>query len=164
MEVGPGPGLFLYFAAKSENIVKLEAWDISASSIMETRSALSSLGVKRDITIIEQDVMEAPSGRSEFDAIVISEVLEHLERPDAALQSLRSALKPGGLIFINVPINSPAPDHIYLWRTTDEFRGFVTDQGYEIESVYLFPMTGLTLESAVRKRKSISCVVVGRRP
>jgi SAM-dependent methyltransferase len=164
LEVGPGHGLFLYFASKSVNLATLEAWDVSASSIAETRSTLRSLGVTRDIAIVEQDVLTASSREAEFDAAVISEVLEHLERPDVALRTLFGALKPGGRIFINAPLNSPAPDHIYLWRTPEEFRSFVTRQGFAIESFKLFPVTGSSLELALRQNLSVSCVVTGKKP
>ena len=163
LEVGPGHGLFLYFAAQ-QPLGRMEAWDVSASSIAETRAALGRLGVEREITIVEQDVLVAPPRTEEFDAAVISEVLEHLERPDAALKSLHSALRPGGRIFINAPINSPAPDHIYLWRDPEEFTGFVQEQGFEIESEHLLPVTGHTLERALRRKLSVSCVVIARKP
>ena len=163
LEVGPGHGLFLYFASQRP-LGKMEAWDVSQSSIAETRSALNHLGVVREITIVEQDVLVAPERSNEFDAAVISEVLEHLERPDAALRSLYSALKPGGRIFINAPINSPAPDHIYLWRDPEEFTSFVEGQGFEIGSKHFLPVTGHSLERALRRKLSVSCIVIGRKP
>jgi len=161
LEIGPGHGLFLYFASMAPNIASLEAWDVSASSIAETRAALGRLGVERPITIVEQDILAAPRRHDEFDGAVISEVLEHLERPDLALQSLHAALKPGGRIFINAPINSPAPDHIYLWRTPEEFTDFVAAQGFEIADAQFFPVTGASLERALRKQLSVSCIVIG---
>lgn len=164
IEVGPGHGLFLYFAAQQPAMARLEAWDVSQSSIAATRHALDRLGVTREVTLIEQDVLKAPSRNAEFDSAIISEVLEHLERPDLALQTLRQALKPGGRLFINVPINSPAPDHIYLWRTTEEFTSFVADQGFDIESTQFLPMTGYSLAQALKHQLSISCVVIAARP
>jgi SAM-dependent methyltransferase len=164
LEVGPGHGFFLAFASRVENIEYMEAWDVSPSSIAEAKQALGRLGVTREISIIEQDVLVAPARHSEFDAAVISEVLEHLERPDLALQSLCAALKPGGRIFINAPINSPAPDHIYLWRSPKEFLDFVKAQGFEIEAAYDLPQTGVKLERAIKLNLSVSCVVIGRKP
>ena len=164
LEVGPGHGLFLYFASQVAQIDRLEAWDVSQSSIAETRHALKTLGATRPITITEQDVLVAPSRHDEFDLAIISEVLEHLERPDLALKSLHAALKPGGRIFINAPVNSPAPDHIYNWDSTDAFSQFVTDQGFEIEQTRLFPVTGASIDLAQRKKLSISCVVIARKP
>lgn len=160
LEVGPGHGFFLYFASRSARIAKLEAWDVSGASIKETRAALKKLNVTREIALIEQDVMQAPTRHEEFDAAVISEVLEHLERPDLALRSLWAALRPGGRIFIHVPINSPAPDHIYLWRSTQELAKFVEDQGFRIDVAHDFPVTGYTLKRAVKYKVSISGVLI----
>jgi 2-polyprenyl-3-methyl-5-hydroxy-6-metoxy-1,4-benzoquinol methylase len=164
LEVGPGHGFFLYFASQQASIDRLEAWDVSPSSIAEARQALSRLGVTRDISIVLQDVLAAPARHDEFDAAIISEVLEHLERPDLALQSLCAALKPGGRIFINAPINSPAPDHIYLWRTPEEFRSFVEAQGFVIDEAHDLPQTGVSLERALKQAISVSCVVIARKP
>ena len=164
LEVGPGHGFYLAFASRVANIARMEAWDVSPSSIAETKQALSRLGVSREISIIEQDVLAAPARHNEFDVAVISEVLEHLERPDLALQSLYAALRPGGRIFINVPINSPAPDHIYLWRSPAEFLEFVKAQGFEIVEAHDFPQTGATLERALKLDLMISCVLIGRKP
>lgn len=164
LEVGPGHGLFLYFAAKDPNVAELEAWDVSQSSIAATHHALDKLGVTRPINIVEQDVLTAPRLNGAYDSAIISEVLEHLEQPDVALQTLHSALKPGGRVFINVPINSPAPDHIYLWTSIEDFVDFVKAQGFEIESSQFLPVTGATLERAIRRKLSISCIVIGRKP
>jgi ubiquinone/menaquinone biosynthesis C-methylase UbiE len=164
LEVGPGHGFFLCFASREADLGRMEAWDVSPSSIAEAKQALSRLGVARDIEIVEQDVLAAPARHDEFDAAVISEVLEHLERPDLALQSLCAALKPGARIFINAPINSPAPDHIYLWRTPQEFSEFVRAQGFEIEEAHDLPQTGVKLERALKLNLSVSCSVIGRKP
>lgn len=164
LEVGPGHGFFLYFAQTQANIVQLEAWDVSPSSIAETARALAKLGVTRDVSIVHQDVLAAPARHDEFDAAVISEVLEHLERPDLALQSLHTALKPGGRIFINAPINSPAPDHIYLWRSPEEMAAFIETQGFVIDEAHYLPQTGVSLERARKLNFSVSCVFVAHKP
>ena len=164
LEVGPGHGLFLYFASQSDKLAELEAWDVSKSSIAATTAALQRLGVSRPIKLIEQDVLSATPHRDMFDSAIISEVLEHLERPDLAMKTLRTSLRPGGRLFINVPVNSPAPDHIYLWTNPDEFVAWVEAQGFEIEAAEFYPVTGASLQRAIAKKLSISCVVIARRP
>lgn len=160
LEIGPGHGIFLYFASMQPNVAALEAWDVSEGSIIETREALHTLGVTREVALVQQDILKAPERHNEFDAAVISEVLEHLERPDLALRSLHAALKPGGRIFIHVPINSPAPDHIYLWRQIEEFHSFVEAQGFRIDIAHNLPVTGYTLERAIKRGVSISCILI----
>ena len=77
------------------------------------------------------------SDAARFDEIAVSEVLEHIEHPGQALSALRETLAPGGLIFINVPLNSPAPDHIYLLRSEAEARALITSAGLEIVELQL---------------------------
>ena len=71
-------------------------------------------GIEKSVSFTEVDILAADEAPGKYDMVVISEVLEHLERPEQALSFLNSALNPGGLIYVNVPINSPSPDHIYL--------------------------------------------------
>jgi 2-polyprenyl-3-methyl-5-hydroxy-6-metoxy-1,4-benzoquinol methylase len=161
LEVGPGHGLLIYLAASDRRCASATGWDVSDTSIAATRTMLSRLGVTRAVELVRQNIFDAVADDQRFDSIVISEVCEHLEDPKAALRQLRARLAPRGRIFVNVPVNSPAPDHIYLLRTPEEAADLVRDAGLEIESVTLFPMTGLTEKQARKLRGTISCVVVG---
>jgi 2-polyprenyl-3-methyl-5-hydroxy-6-metoxy-1,4-benzoquinol methylase len=164
LEVGPGHGLFLYFAAHCPEVAGIEAWDVSDSSIAATRKALDTLGVDRDISLTKQDVLTSPERKEVFQSAIISEVLEHLEEPQRAVRSLYEALTPGGLIFVNVPINSPAPDHLYLLRTPEEARELVRGPGFTIVGEQLLPLTGYSLERALKRNLSVSCVLIGQKP
>lgn len=163
LEVGPGHGFFLYFASLQKHIDDIVAWDVSKSSIAATTKAIKELGVKKPVNLIEQDVLKAPPEPDSFDGAVISEVLEHLEDPAGALKTLYASLKTGGRIFINVPINSPAPDHIYLWRSTEEFVNFVKAIGFKIHKAEFYPVTGASLERAIKQDLSISCIIIGEK-
>lgn len=164
LEVGPGHGLFLYFAAASGKLGHVEGWDVSPTSIAKTRHALDLLGIAQPVALTLQDVMAAaaPAEDERFDSIVISEVLEHLEEPEKALAGARQWLAPGGLIWINVPSNSPAPDHIYLFTGPDHLQSMMRDAGFEIVDSADFPMSGTKLERALRQQLTISCTAVGR--
>jgi SAM-dependent methyltransferase len=50
------------------------------------------------------DLQTVDFGRRRFDLIICWDVLEHLERPDAALTRLAGALKPGGRLLIKGPL------------------------------------------------------------
>jgi 2-polyprenyl-3-methyl-5-hydroxy-6-metoxy-1,4-benzoquinol methylase len=161
LEVGPGHGFFLYFAAADPRIASLTGWDVSPTSIDHTRHVLDVLGVEKDVSLTVQNLFEAgsPEPGSEFDSIVISEVLEHLEDPYLALRSLSPWLRPGGRIWINVPINCPAPDHIYQFHNIAETHELVRECGFEIEDHDAFPMSGMTLEDALREKQTVSSVI-----
>lgn len=49
------------------------------------------------------DIAQLPLADGELDAVVCTEVLEHVRNPAAALQELRRVLAPGGRILITVP-------------------------------------------------------------
>ena len=166
LEIGPGHGLLLYFAAARPEIGSVTGWDVSPTSVENTRGTLSSLGVTRPVTLVLQNLFDQPKGGSDklYDSIVLSEVLEHVEDPLAALRAIKGWLKPGGRLWVNVPANSPAPDHLFLVNSLEHARELVTAAGLEIEHSVAFPMTGTTLEKATRRKLTISCIVTGQRP
>jgi len=162
LEIGPGHGLMVYFAANSPQSRTLEAWDVSAVSLRETRAALDTLGVAKPVSLVETDILRADKPKRKFDLIVISEVLEHLETPDVALRFLREAITDDGRIFVNVPLNSPSPDHIYLLTTPDEVRSLVEGAGFRVESLEMFATQARSIESALANRISVSAGVIAR--
>lgn len=166
LEVGPGHGLYLSEAADHPSCRRAEGWDISDESLRQTQAALGRLGVAAPVSLRRQDIHTVPPIPHEerFDLIVICEVLEHLSTPHEALRALSHLLADDGLIYINVPINSPAPDHIFLLRTPDEVRDMVESSGFEIMDFHQAPMTGYDAERALAEEVTINCFVLGRRP
>jgi 2-polyprenyl-3-methyl-5-hydroxy-6-metoxy-1,4-benzoquinol methylase len=163
LEIGPGHGLMTYFAARTPAIDTLEAWDVSSVSLAETRTALAVLGIEKDVSFTEVDILNAEQAPGGYDMVVISEVLEHLERPGEALSFLNSALDAGGLIYVNVPINSPSPDHIYLIEHPAAGLALIEAAGFEVLSQELYATQGRPIEKALRDRISISMAVIGRK-
>ena len=165
LEIGPGHGVFLYFAARDPRLARVVGWDISPTSIANTRAALTALGVERPVDLKLANLFEAAAdgANGEFDSIVMSEILEHLEDPVAAMRAASRHLKAGGYLWINVPANSPAPDHIFLVDSVDHAAALVAEAGFEIVDTAAFPMSGVTLEKALKRKLSVSCVVLGRK-
>lgn len=168
LEIGPGHGLLLNLAAESRNVAELAAWDISKASLDMSRHCLETLAPGQEVVFQERNIFDpslmGADNANQFDGIVFSEVLEHLERPAEALKVLLHLCKPGGLVWINVPANSPAPDHLFLVREPDHARQLVEQQGFEIASADYYPMTGVALEKAIRHKLTVSCVITGRKP
>jgi 2-polyprenyl-3-methyl-5-hydroxy-6-metoxy-1,4-benzoquinol methylase len=161
LEVGPGHGLLLAMAAERSPRTAT-GWDVSPTSLAMTRRALDAMGVGT-VRLDRVDLLDA-SASGQFDAIVASELLEHLDRPAAALDKLRQATRAGGRLFLNIPVNSPAPDHIYLWRTPEEVVDFVRAAGLDIVAARAYPMTGKTEAQARAQALTMSCVVICVRP
>lgn len=166
LEIGPGHGLLLCLASRVKTIASITGWDVSAASLESTQRALTQLDVRRPVSLVSCDAFagsnEADRGR--FDGIVLSEVLEHLEEPDKAMRALFDLCRPGGTVWINVPANSPAPDHLNLLTHPDDAANFVTRAGFEVVDTANFAGAGVSLERALKQALTISCVVVGRKP
>ena len=160
LEIGPGHGLMVYFAGQSPNARSLNAWDVSAVSLRETRAALDKLAFAKPIELTEVDILRASAPAQRFDLIVISEVLEHLEQPAKALDFLRKAISDDGTIFINVPLNSPSPDHIYLFSTPEDVTALVEGAGFRVKALELFATQARPIEQALATQISVSAGVV----
>jgi SAM-dependent methyltransferase len=164
LEIGPGHGALLHMTLEDARSGDVFGWDVSPGAIDATRRTLELVGSGKKANLVLQDMFDAPAHLDQFDSIVVSELLEHLEDPARALRSLITYLKPGGRILVNMPANSPAPDHLYLIDKPDEMLDLMRGAGFEIEKSVLFPMTGYDLARCLKDRLTINCVAVGRRP
>src|SRR5262249_960516 len=162
LEVGPGHGLLMALAAKYAGCVELSGWDISAVSLEHTAACLKCLDVTTPIRLETQNVLACSRRRAEFDSVIFSEVCEHLEEPSTALVTLSRVLAPGGRIFVNMPINAPAADHIYLLTRPEDVVDMVRDAGFGIEDVCFAPAAGYAEAEARRRKIPISVGVIGR--
>jgi 2-polyprenyl-3-methyl-5-hydroxy-6-metoxy-1,4-benzoquinol methylase len=169
LEIGPGHGLLMHLAARS-GFESVEALDISPASLALTKAALGRMGDASDTDrftfhagdLFDPAVMAPFANR--FDGVVFSEVLEHLDRPAEAMRILFAITRPGGRVFLHVPVNSPAPDHLFLLRSPEEARSFVAGFGLDVRVARFFPGANLTLERAIRTQSTISCVFVLEKP
>lgn len=89
-----------------------QALGIRAQGVDIDRDALE-VGLARmpSAEIIATDATALPHDDATIDAIVMSEILEHLKDPVQALQEANRVLKPGGLLLVTVP-NAAYP---FLW-------------------------------------------------
>lgn len=169
LEIGPGHGLLMQLAART-GFESVEALDISETSLALTKAALLRMGVAADTgrfafhsgDLFDPVIMAPFANR--FDGVVFSEVLEHLDRPSEAMRILFDIMRPGGRLFLHVPVNSPAPDHLFLLRSPEEAESFVAGFGFEVRVVRFLPGANLTLEKAIRTESTISCVFVLEKP
>ncbi len=161
LEIGPGHGLYLALAVNDPKCIASEAWDISSESLRQTASALKLLKVKKEVKLFEKNILSTNNDdvNNKFDLIVISEILEHIEDPCLALRNMTNLLNDKGILYINFPVNSPSPDHIYLLRSIEEVENMVQRSGFDIATSYSFPASGYTLKQAVNLNSTISCVI-----
>jgi hypothetical protein len=132
-------------------------WDISEASLSHP-CCCRNPGDQREDRTWPRSSFSAPA--THFSSITFSEVLEHLEQPLDALRTLYGLLGEGGRIYINAPVNSPAPDHIYLFSTPEQIVELVQQAGFKVIDTLFAPATGADLARARKRKLSISTAII----
>ncbi|WP_336810480.1 class I SAM-dependent methyltransferase [Bosea sp. MMO-172] len=90
------------------------------------------------------DITSIPVQEGEFDAVVCTEVLEHVPDPVGALRELVRVLKPGGLLVVSAPLGCglhQEPHHYYSGFTPWFYRRVFEEFG--VDAVEITPLGGL---------------------
>lgn len=83
------------------------------------------------------DITTLPVPEGSFDAVLCSEVLEHVPRPEQAVRELARVLKTGGWLALTAPFMSGihmAPYHYCSGFSPYWYRNFLPQFGLEVES------------------------------
>lgn len=155
LEIGPGHGEYLRIAAENTNFDIYKAVDISPSSTEQTKNVLDFYyrdrrDIRQKITVECQDFFELEDS-NKYDAIVCSQVIEHVENPQDFLVKMNSLKGENALVYVSTAINSPFPDHIYHFHNSSEVEKMVTESGFEIVDEFQSSADGISLEKAVDK-------------
>lgn len=93
-------------------------------------------------TDIVGDLHDLDVPDASFDAVVLTEVLEHVAEPEQVLGELRRVLRPGGRLFLTVPFVGELHEepHDHYRYTSHGLRGLLDRAGFE--QVTVAPLTG----------------------
>ena len=149
LEVGPGHGFLLLSAVEVGAFDDYLAVDLSAASVAQTRTFVQHVYPQAPARVEQRDFLTADDLEpGSFDAVVMGEVLEHVEQPGVFLRRIAELARPEAFIFVTTCINAPAVDHIYLWRSTDDLERLITDSGLRIVEPLRLPYEGKTLDES----------------
>jgi 2-polyprenyl-3-methyl-5-hydroxy-6-metoxy-1,4-benzoquinol methylase len=163
LEVGPGHGFLLLTAAEVGGYDEFLAVDLSEASVRQTETIVRHFQPLSNVHVRKMDFLDAADLEpSSFDAVVMGEVLEHVEDPARFLRRIADLASDDAFIFITTCINSPAVDHIYLWRTTDSLEEMIEESGLDIVKSLRLPYEGLTLQESVERELPINVAYVLR--
>jgi SAM-dependent methyltransferase len=93
LEIGFGSGAFL--ASLNPRFFSITGIEVNAEGV--------ELARKRGLDVTRQDLRDLSLPAAAFDVVAAFHVLEHLERPEETLRSIRAGLRPGGILLIVVP-------------------------------------------------------------
>lgn len=99
LEAGCGVGAQTITLARNSPKADIISLDISEPSLEQAKSLINNEGIK-NVNFHKADIMEMPFEDESFDHVFICFVLEHLNDPVAALESLYRVLKKGGTITV----------------------------------------------------------------
>lgn len=161
LEIGPGHGYYLMTAMQRSAYRNFTGVDISETSIAQTRALIEHFGGERqDLDLVCTDFLDSDLPEHGFDAVVMGEVLEHVEQPDLFLRQIARLAKKDAYIFVTTCINAPAVDHIFLFKTPEQLENLFADCGLHIKSQLIRPYEGKTLEESLQQRLAINVAYV----
>jgi len=162
LEVGPGHGIFFREAARNGGFSSCLGVDISPTSLELTRKLLSSDSRLEGVSwkLVNADFLAANDIQGRFDAIVMGELLEHVEQPLLFLLRIKELAKEGAFIFITTAVNAPAIDHIFLFRTVDEVHELVIAAGLQVKETLATPYKGCSMDETVQQKLPINVAMV----
>lgn len=102
LELGAGAGQFIRAVKKQRPDLVCEGTDISETAIAQAKGAQD--GVLYSVCKNES----LPYKDAEFDAVLVFDVLEHVENPAAVLLQAARVLKSGGILYAFVPCEGDA--------------------------------------------------------
>lgn len=93
LDVGAATGQFMDLASAND-------WEASGIDISEYAA---DKGREKGFEIVTGNFETFDFPKNNFDAVTFWDVLEHFEKPEAAVRQARKILKAGGMLFINTP-------------------------------------------------------------
>ncbi|MFC1525474.1 class I SAM-dependent methyltransferase [Candidatus Latescibacterota bacterium] len=158
LEVGPGHGFFFMKAATTTSYDDFLAVDISPKSVEMTRSIMESgcFGEFANYRVECLDFLAADFGSEKYEALVMGEVLEHVENPAAFLQKIRELTHDDSYIYISTCLNAPAVDHISLFTSVEHLESIVEEEGLRIVNRCLVPHLGMTVEECLAMEMAVN--------
>jgi len=99
LEAGCGVGAQTVTLAAHSPGASIVSVDISPKSVAQAEQAVRAAGLT-NVSFQQADIFHLPFAPQSFDHVFVCFVLEHLKEPRAALQRLKTYLRPGGTITV----------------------------------------------------------------
>jgi len=141
LDVGCGNGIISINLGK--NGYNVHGIDVSEKAIMRAKENNSQSNVKFEVISAESLVAKG----HQYDAVICSEVLEHLDDPSILLRTIHASLKDEGILIVTVP-NGQGPRELLItrpmlslrsrnglgWKTTLKLKSLLGYSGSTIQS------------------------------
>lgn len=162
IEIGPGHGMYMMTAMRQSSYSLYEGIDLSPTSVDLTQALLGSgyFGLFKNYRVFEQDFLHNHLAKNHYRAVVMGEVLEHVEAPEEFLRRVYDITTGDAFIFITTPINAPAIDHIFLFDSFESIESIVVEAGLSIRDKLLVPYPGQTLQDSLSQALPVNAALI----
>ncbi len=140
LEVGAGHGLYSYVTREEIPVKQIDIVDVSEEALKMTEQMIGS----DRIQYFQKDIGFHFPAFTQYDIVIMGEVIEHLDYPEAILQNAYDMMTDDGVLWLTVPTNAPAIDHVYLFRSFEEVKQMIGRVGFRVFDYYDINIEGKT--------------------
>ena len=120
LDMGCGEGRHS-IGAYIETKANVLGFDLSIEDLKIAKGRLNDFDTNHIKSVCQfggADIISLPFADSSLDAVICSEVLEHVDSPQESVEELIRVLKPGGIMALSVPRYLP---ELICWKLSDEY-------------------------------------------
>lgn len=122
LDLGAGAGRHSFEVLKrGGNLISLDLDELEAKKVLGMIYAMiqeNELSLESHAVVINGNALNLPLKTNSINTVIASEVLEHIENDDKAIQEIYRVLVPGGLLAVTVPRFFP---ELINWALSDEY-------------------------------------------
>jgi ubiquinone/menaquinone biosynthesis C-methylase UbiE len=157
-EVGVGHGQFHAELLRHCPQLRSTLLDVSPISLDMTRKVIKVTGLNADraTPVLCDAQKEIPLEDNSLDVLLMGELIEHIQDGQGVMSKIAKKLKPGGYCYFSTAANSPAEDHILLFKSVDEIRQFVKECGWKVIAEHLGTVDRMSVEQAEKEGHNIN--------
>lgn len=161
-EIGVGHGLFHAQFLKECPLAHSTLLDVSPVSLDMTRRMIGATGLdpERAVPVLTDVQRNIPLADGSLDALLMGEIIEHIQEGEAVMTAMAAKMAPQGRCYFSTAANSPAEDHILLFRSVADIRSFLDRCGWEVLREHTGTVNGMSLEAAEEGGHNINYAAV----
>lgn len=155
LDAGVGHGEYFQLAICHTDYEQYLGIDISPTCVQMCKEMIEQRipTDSKNIDIKEQDFFQYDG--PVCDAVILGEILEHVESPQAFLEKVYEITHEESFIYIATVVNCPQKDHIFLFKSVEEIEDMYREAGFKICDKLVCPTNGYTIEKALKKQTAI---------
>lgn len=167
LDAGTGPGLYAITLAYQNKISALGV-DLDEKKLSDARRISAALGMK-NISFQKANLIKLNINKK-FDRIICSDVLEHIENDQAAINNISKILKPNGFILFTFPADTPDSrrdmplfEHVRPGYTYEMFKEKLDKAGLKIDKfkgyTYFFGRLAWKINHPMQKIPALAAIL-----